>query len=311
MLTNAKRIIKSGFINFWRSGAVALSSVVVLTTTLFVIGGLYLGQALLNSSLESLKNKVDISVSFQPYAAESDVLAVKKQLSLLPAVVEVTYRSREDELADFKNRNSDNALILQSLEEVGNPLGARLNIRATDPIHYESIAKFLEGDSALISDSSIGQAGGRDLIYTINYKKDNIDRLSALIAGTRRVGSALALLLIFISVITVFSTVSLGIHVSREEIAVMRLVGADNRYIRGPFIIEGIIAGILASLLAMSLLYPAAIWARAATAVFPDRLDLVSYYLNNFSILFFLILGAGAVLSVIASFLAVRKYLKV
>ncbi len=304
MLVNAKRIIKSGFINFWRGGVVSLASVVVLTAALFVIGGLYLGQAFLTASIEAIKEKVDISISFQPYATEVEVLAFKKQLELQPTVAQATYRSREDELMDFKERNKDNALILQSLEEVGNPLGARLNIRATDPIHYESLAEFLTSDTALTPES-------RNLIYTINYKKDNIDRLAALIAASRRLGSVAALILIVISVLTVFSTVSLAIHVSREEIAVMRLVGADNRYIRGPFIIEGMIAGLLASLLAVMLLYPATIWVRQATAAFPDRLDLVSYYLNNFSTLFFLMLGFGLVLSVIAGSWAVRKYLKV
>ncbi|MEK7585190.1 MAG: permease-like cell division protein FtsX [Patescibacteria group bacterium] len=304
MLTNARRIVRSGFINFWRSGIVSLSSVVVLVTTLFVIGGLYLGQAFLNDSIQAIKDKVDISVSFQPYAVESEVLAYQKQLELQPTVAKVTYRSREDELADFKERNKGNALILQSLEEVGNPLGARLNIQATDPSHYESIAKYLNQDNALTTD-------GRDLIYTVNYKKDNIDRLNALIAAARRVGSAVVIVFIIISVLTVFSTVSLAIHVSREEIAVMRLVGADNRYIRGPFIVEGMVTGIFASLLAMLILYPAVIWASQAASAFPESLDLVGYYLNNFATLFFLILGSGLILSAVASYLAVRKYLKV
>ena len=304
MLTNARRIVRSGFINFWRSGIVSLSSVVVLVTTLFVIGGLYLGQAFLNDSIQAIKDKVDISVSFQPYAVESEVLAYQKQLELQPTVAKVTYRSREDELADFKERNKVNALILQSLEEVGNPLGARLNIQATDPSHYESIAKYLNQDNALTTD-------GRDLIYTVNYKKDNIDRLNALIAAARRVGSAVVIVFIIISVLTVFSTVSLAIHVSREEIAVMRLVGADNRYIRGPFIVEGMVTGIFASLLAMLILYPAVIWASQAASAFPESLDLVGYYLNNFATLFFLILGSGLILSAVASYLAVRKYLKV
>lgn len=304
MLVNAKRIIKSGFINFWRSGVVSFSSVVVLTMTLFVIGGLYLGQAFLAASLETIKEKVDISISFQPYATEAEVFAFKKQLELLPTVKEVIYSSREEELTDFRKRNQNNALIMQSLEEVPNPLGARLNIKAIDPSHYENIVNSLKDDSALSAD-------GRTLIYDINYRKVDVDRFIAFISASRRIGSAAALILFIISVLTVFSTVSLAIHVSREEIAVMRLVGADNRYIRGPFIVEGLVAGVLASLLAVILLYPAAIWVRQVTAVFPERLDLVSYYLNHFSTLFFVILGFGIAFSVMAGFLAVRKYLKV
>ncbi|MBI2097552.1 MAG: FtsX-like permease family protein [Candidatus Vogelbacteria bacterium] len=305
MLVNTKRIIKSGFINFWRSGVVALSSVVVLTVALFVIGGLYLGQALLNSSLETLKEKVDISVSFYPDVAESEVLTFKKQIESLSGVKEVSYSSREAEIIDFRERNADNSIIIQSLEEIPNPLGARLNIKAIDPSHYENIASFLKADNALSATEE------DKFIYDINYRKLDIDLFIAFTAAVRRIGSAIALVLILIAVLAVFSTVSLAIHVSREEIAVMRLVGADNRYIRGPFIIEGAIAGLLASLLAVMFLYPATIWVRQATAAFPDRFDLVSYYLNHFSTLFFLILGFGLILSVIASSWAVRKYLKV
>ena len=304
MLTNFKRIVKSGFINFWRSGAVSFASIIVLTATLFVIGGLYLGHAFLNSSLETIKEKVDISVSFQPYATEVEVLAVKRQLELLSTVKEVIYSSREDELANFQARNQDNALILQSLKEVANPLGARLNIKALDPSHYESIARSLENDSALTAD-------GRKLIYDINYRKADIDRFTSFIDASQRLGSAVAIVFIIISIFTVFSTISLAIHISREEIAVMRLVGANNRYIHGPFIIEGAVAGLLSSLLAVLLLYPAVIWVKEITAVFPERLDLVGYYLNHFSTLFFLTFSLGLILSIIASYLAVRKYLKV
>src|SRR3989344_1867146 len=145
-LANLKRIIKSGFVNFWRNGLVSLSSVIVLTVALFVIGGLLLGQAFLSASLAEIKAKVDISVSFQPTATEEAVLAFQKTLQARPGVKQVTYRSRVEEYNDFKTRNQDNALIMQSLEDVGNPLGARLNIEAIDPSKYEDLANFLRDD---------------------------------------------------------------------------------------------------------------------------------------------------------------------
>ena len=303
MLTNWKRVIKSGFINFWRSGVVSLSSVIVLTVTLFVIGGLLLAQAFLAASLDEIKAKVDISVSFQPDAAEAEVLAFKQEVAALPEVRVVVYRSREEEFNDFKTRNQDNALIMQSLDEVGNPLGARLNITATDPSHYESIAAFLKGDSALAT-------GSRNIIYQVNFKKASVDALSAIINTAERVGFALALLFLFISLIVTFNTVSLAIHISREEISVMRLVGADNRYIRGPFIVEGLIAGLFAALLALLMLFPATIWVRQATAGIAGSINLVAYYLNHFTLLALTILLSGLFVSVLASVLAIRKHLR-
>ncbi|HEY4476706.1 MAG TPA: permease-like cell division protein FtsX [Candidatus Paceibacterota bacterium] len=302
-LSNIKRIIRSGFINFWRSGVVSLSSVIVLTVTLFLVGSLLLAQAFLTASLDEIKAKVDISVSFQPDASEEEVLAFKNQITARPEVKSAVYRSREEEYNDFKQRNQDNALIMQSLEEVGNPLGARLNIEATDPSHYESIAAFLEGDSAL-------SAAGRNIIYQVNFKKASVDALTAIIDTTQRVSLALALLFLFVSLIVTFNTVSLAIYISREEISVMRLVGANNRYIRGPFIIEGVIAGIFASLLALALLYPATIWLRQATAGVASNINLVTYYFDHFSFIALIIFVSGLFVSILAGFLAIRKHLR-
>ena len=303
-LANIKRIIKSGFVNFWRNGLVSLSSVIVLTVTLFTVGGLLLGQAFLSASLEEIKAKVDISVSFQPTATEEAVLAFQKTLEARPGGKQVTYRSREEEYNDFKTRNQDNALIMQSLEEVGNPLGARLNIEAIDPSKYEDLANFLRDDSAL-------ETGGRSIIYQINFKKTSVDALSAIINTTQRVSLAIALFLIFISLIVTFNTVSLAIYVSREEISVMRLVGANNPYIRGPFIVEGLIAGFFASLLALFLLYPTAIWLRNATAGVAKNINLATYYLDHFSFLALVLIVSGLFISVLASVLAIRKHLRI
>ena len=144
MFTNLKRIIKSGSINFWRNSGVAMASMLVLTVTLLVIGSLYLGSAFLDSTLESIRERVDISVTLKTDAEEAAALALKKNLELLPEVKTVTYLSREKELADFRKRHQDNALLVQSLEEVGNPFGARLSILAADPAQYVVVALFVE-----------------------------------------------------------------------------------------------------------------------------------------------------------------------
>lgn len=303
MLANVKRIVRSGFINFWRSGVVSLSSIIVLTVTLFVIGGLILAQAYLVASLDEIRAKVDISVSFQPTATEAEVLTVKKNLEALPEVKQVVYRSRDEEYADFAQRNADNDLIKRSLEEVGNPFGARLNVEATDPSQYENIAAFLRADNALA-------AGRQSIIYQINFKKTTVEALAKVIEATERVGLALAILFIFISLVVTFNTVSLAIYISREEISVMRLVGADNRYIRGPFIIEGLIAGLFAALLALFLLYPATIWLRNATSGIAGSVNLVAYYLDHFAYLAGVVLGSGVVVSILASLFAIRKHLR-
>jgi cell division transport system permease protein len=299
-----RRVLRSGFVNFWRTPVVSLASVVTLTVALFVIGAMVLFNAFLYASLDDLRARVDISVSFKPDAPETRVLELQESLEALPEVAAVTFRSRAEELTEFEERNKDNDLILRSLAEVGNPFGARLNIQAVDPGSYEAIASFLEEEAALA-------AGGETVIDQISFKKNVVDRLVRLISVSERVSLAVSLVLIFIAVVVTFNTISLAIYSSREEISLMKLVGAGNNYVRGPFVVEGVMAGILASIFSIIFLYPASIWLRGVTINLYGGIDLVSYFLGNFAKLFFILLAAGVLLGVSSSFLAVRKHLKI
>ena len=134
---NTKRIIKSGFVHFWRNGVVSLASVLVMSITLFVLGSLIFFGALLDTSLQQIKEKVDINIYFIISAQENDILTIKKSLETLPEVTSVEYVSREAALAKFKDRHSGDYLTLQALDALDdNPLGATLNVRAKDTSHY-------------------------------------------------------------------------------------------------------------------------------------------------------------------------------
>ncbi len=297
-----RRVLKSGFISFWRDRFVASASILVLVVTLFTIGSLFLANAFLENTLEQVKDQVDISVAFRTDASEGEILELKRDLESLDEVREVEYSSREEELASFQERYRDDELIIRSLEEIGNPLGARLQVTAVDPDHYPSIAAFLND-----------RAGGGDgaIIERVNFKQDIVDRLMSIISTSRTVGVAIALLLIFVSVLVTFNTISLAIYVSRDEISVMRLVGAGNWYIRGPFMVSGMLSGVIASLVALILLYPATIWVTDTTVGVYGGVNLFAYYQDQFGVLFLILLGSGIVLGLISSFLAIRKYLKV
>ncbi|MDQ5957802.1 MAG: Cell division protein FtsX [Patescibacteria group bacterium] len=303
MLTNLKRVIRSGSLNFWRNGAVALASILVLTVTLLVIGSLYLGNTFLRSTLEDIRDRVDISVAFKTDAEESAVLSLKKDLEQLPEVKTVTYSSREQELADFRKRHEDNALLIQSLEEVGNPFGARLSVLAIDPAQYDSISRFLSNYN--------DNAGASGIIDQISFKKDIIAKLLAIISTSQTIGLAASALLVLMSILVTVNTISLTIYIAREEISVMRLVGADNSYIRGPFIVEGVIAGGIAAFVSIILLYPSVLWVRSMTAGVYGGIDLVSFYISHFGILFLILLSSGIILGTVSSFLAIGRYLKV
>lgn len=302
-----KRVLVGGWKNFARSGAVSAATVLIMTVTLAIIGSLIFISALLTYTLDAIKDKVDVSVYFVTTAAEADILAVKDRLEKLPQVKSVSYTSAEDALTAFKERHANDQLTLQALNELGgNPLDASLSVKADDPGEYESIVSFLEASPAL-------SAGGASIVDRINYaqNKEVIDRLALAIRATREIGFAIVILFAIASILIAFATVRLAIYTAKDEIGVMRLVGASNMYVQGPFIITGIITGVVAAVLVLFLMWPATLYAGAKTSGWFGGFNLASYYAGHFALIFFILILSGIALGAVASVFAIRKYLKV
>lgn len=302
-----KRVLISGGKSFIRGGAVSAATVLIMTVTLSIIGLLIFLSALLTFTLTTIKEKVDVSVYFVTTASEDAILTVKNQLEKLPQVTKVTYTSAEDALTAFRNRHADDHLTLQALEELGgNPLDASLEIQAKDPSEYESIVSFIEASPTLAS-------GGISIVDRINYtqNKEVIDRLSLAIRATRQVGFAIVALFALASILIAFATIRLAIYVAKDEIAVMRLVGASNAYIQGPFIVTGIITGVTASLIVLLLLFPSTWYVGVKTVGWFGGFNVAQYYLAHFPLVFAIVFASGIVLGGFASVLAIRKYLTV
>jgi cell division transport system permease protein len=305
-MINFKRVLKSGFVSFWRNSFVSLASILVMVVTLFVIGSLVFMGATLVTSLNQLEDKVDVNVYFIIDAPEEEIIALKDRIVALPEVASVEYVSRDQALERFRERHQDDQLTLQALDELGeNPLGASLNIRAKETSQYEGIANFLEDETALGGETSI--------IDSINYfqNKAAIDKLGSIIDAAEMFGWILTATLVVATVIITFNTIRLAIYSSREEIAVMRLVGASNMYIRGPFVFEGAMYGFIAGIVTLIIFYPLTYSLGPVTKSFFGEINLFTYYVRNFLTIFAIIMGSGIFLGAIASFLAVRKYLSI
>lgn len=302
-----KRMMVAGAKNFARGGAVSAATVLIMTVTLAIIAALIFLSALLTFTLQTVSEKVDVAVYFVTTAAESEILAVKDQLEKLPQVASVTYTSADEALAAFRERHANDQLTLQALNELGgNPLDASLEVLAKDPSEYESIVKFLEASPTL-------SAAGTSIVDRINYEqnKEIIDRLTLAIRTTREFGFAIIALFALASILIAFATVRLAIYTAKEEIAVMRLVGASNVYIQGPFIVTGIITGVIAAVAVLLLLWPATWYAGLKTVGWFNGFSIASYYGDHFFSVFSLLVLAGIFLGAVASVLAISKYLKV
>lgn len=306
-LVNLKRVIRAGFVNFWRNGFVSLVSILIMTVTLFVIGSVLFLLATLDASLIDLRGKVDVNVYLTVSAPEDDIITLQKSLQALPEVKSVTYVSREDTLNNFKKRHQNDAPTLDALSELSdNPFGAVLNVVALEPGQYEVVANFLKSDNALSKDKQV-------IVAKVNYDDNKlaIDVLSKVIASAQKLGLAATLVLIIISIIITFNTIRLVIYTARDEISVMRLVGASSKYIRGPFVISGVMYGVVASVITLSAFYPLTYWLGTSTANFFSGINVFNYYIGNFGQIFAIIMGSGVFLGAVSSWMAASRYLKI
>lgn len=306
MWTAFKRIVRAGFVGFWRNAFVSLAAVFVMTVALFVIGTSILLNQLLSVSLQNVQDRVDINVYFNTEAELIDINALQNSIESLPEVAEVTFTSREDALEEFRGRYQDDELTIQALEELGeNPLSASLSIRTRETSQYESVAAFLDAQQEL-------RSGDAPLINRVNYlrNREAIDKLTAIIEAVERSSLIALFVLIVAAVLITFNTVRLAIYTAREEISVMRLVGASNMYIRGPFMLQGVMYGVLAGLLSLFILYPIVLWLGPATESF-FQFNLYTYYVTEFGYLFAVIVGTGVALGLLSSIMAVSRYLRV
>lgn len=305
ILVNIKRVVKAGFVNFWRNGWVSLATILIMVITLSTVGSLVFGKAVLSTVLDQLENKVDITVYFKTDASESDIGSLEDSLSKLDEVRVLEYISRDSALLAFEERHAENTLIIQSLEELGgNPLGASLNIKAKNPSQYESIARFLE--------SGLTAQAGSPIIDKINYRQNKmvIDRLTSILDTAKNLGTGLSLVLVFVALLVTFNTIRLAIYTNREEIKIMRLVGASNRYIRSPFMIEGVLYGVVSTIVTMAMFYPLTYWLGPLSERFFGGINIFYYYLANFFQLFVVLLAVGVLLGTVSSWVAARRYLR-
>jgi len=288
-----------------RNSFVSLASIFVMTMTLIIIGSLMFLNTLVGEFVSYVKDKVDVNVYFVTEASEQAIFDFKAVLENIPEVAYVTYTSRDDAIAEFRARHQDDQLTLQALEELNeNPFGAALAIKAKQPSQYEAIAEFLEGHQ---SDSS-----GNPFISSVNYAQNKavITQLDNVTKYVRQFGWFMIFIFSAASILITFNTIRLAIYTAREEISVMRLVGASNMYIRGPFVVEGTLYGVVSGLIALVTFFPLA-WLLKDPTQKMFGADIFAHYIGSFPIFFLVLILAGAFLGAVSSFLAVRKYLSV
>ncbi|OHA65139.1 MAG: hypothetical protein A3D64_00905 [Candidatus Wildermuthbacteria bacterium RIFCSPHIGHO2_02_FULL_49_9] len=302
MLIAFQRIMRSGWEKFARDKSSSGAALFIMVIVLSVVTMLFFLQGAASFMIQSLQESVDISTYVKDTASAEEVAQLKAELESIPEVREVRYVSKEQALERFVEAHKQDEVVLESLEIVGqNPLLASLSIKAFDAARYPEISAFLQ-NTPLAS-----------IVSNVDYfdRAPVISRLSRLVAGIQSSVFLVTLLAGFIAVLVAFNTIRLTIYSSRDEIEIMRLVGASNWFIRGPFIIQGMIVGVSATFIVTLLFFPLTLFLGLKLQTFASGFNLFQYFTANLLWILLLQFAVGIGLGVLSSLIAIRRYLKV
>lgn len=304
MIISILRVIKFAFQNFRRNIWLSVITITILVLALVSINILVVLNFLAQTATAQVQEKVDVSVYFKEDASEEVVKNVRTYLLGLSQVKDVKYISRDQALENFKNLHSDNESIMTSLEELEqNPLGATLVIKARQPSDYPFILETLDNPEFITYIDDKNYDDHEEVIRKI----DNIS------SRVQRFGIVTSLIFIVIAILIVVNTIRVAIYTHREEIGIMKLVGASNWFIRSPFLAEGVIYAAISLVILVALIYPVIVFSSPYVNGFFDGNDvgMVDYFNNNFFYIFGIELAALALLNVLSAGFALGRYLKV
>ncbi len=298
-----KRIFTFALQNFWRNVWLTIATITIVSLGMISVSTLGLVQVLSNEALSQLEQRIDISVYLKPELKDADVEVIRKDMQDISGVREVAVISAEEALARFKERHGDNALISESLLELGeNPLGPTVVVKALSEDAYGTILTELE--------SSRFEPYVQEARYD-DYRRV-IEGVNDLSAKFTAVGQGVSLVFVIMALLMVFNAIRMNIYTHREEISIMRLVGASSSFIRAPFWIEGVLYAAVATAVTAAVFMPSLSFIQPyIDQLFSgSTLNLTQYFTREALVFFGAQFIGASLLGIVASSIAMRRYLR-
>ena len=294
---------KESLRGFTRNLSTTLGSIVTIFLSLLIIGVFLVGSITVNNVMKSVEDEVSIAAYVADDASDADIQTVENFIKGIDGVASVSFTTKEQALERF--RASSDSDIIDSLDGM-NPLPASIDVELSDSQLIESVA-------AQIADNQTYRSiceQPDDPASSLMYGKETVDRMNTLFNYVRYIGIALVALLIFIAMVFINNTIRLAILARRKEIAIMRLVGASNGFIRGPFLMEGAMHAVICSLLAVGALE---LLRNFALPRLQAGISFLSFdaSLQTFLLIYAALVVAGLLIGLVGSAFAMRRYLKV
>lgn len=300
--------------HFVRNGSTTFGAVVTIFLSLFIIGLFAMGSVLLDGMVGTVEDQVTIQAFVSDSASEDDINALQTKIEGWDEVESVTFKTKDEALAEYRdtmtNKNAPNAV--QALDGK-NPIPASLVIKLHDPQDVEGVAQRLgsDADFAKVADITTNDDGSQTSpADEIQYGQGTVERLFTVTNWIRVITLVLVALLTFVAFVFINNTIRLSISSRRREIAIQRLVGASNGFIRGPFIMEGVLQAVIGSAFAIVALEAIRRFGLPELAM---RMTFLNFSIPLKATLstYGLLVGMGLIIGLFGSAIAMRRYLKV
>ncbi len=304
-LVTLARIINAGAINFVRNAWLAIAAMAVMIITLTIILFSVITNATFSNTITQITDRIDVSVYLKDSTDQARGEELTKELQALPNAQSANYLSKEQSLERYREINANNPELLSAINETDNPLPATIQVKPKDLNKVEEIREFLN------------QPQNVELWEEVSYRDDRkeaIDKIAHATNLLQRAGVVAVLVFAFISMLIIFNTIQMTIFNRREELTIMRLLGATTWYIRGPFVVETVIYGILSAIISVTLIN--ALFVASSSALQATSLGLLDinyaaeYFRSNFWVLLTMQLVLGILIGAVSSTIATRRYLK-
>ena len=297
------RIIHSAFQNLIRHSLLSFTTITIMTLTLISITTVIISNIVIQEALDVVEDKLNISVELHDGLSEEQILDFKTQLETQSSIKDIIYISKDAALKDFKEKLAQEPNIIQFVESLNyNPLYATFTVTANNPDDYESLKKFLNNDSF------------EYIIKEIKNESDQSERINTFrdfSASIRNIGLIISILFGVISLLIIFNTIKMGIHYRKQEIKIMKLVGASYHYIMLPFIIEGVLYGIFGMIFTGIAIFSLFTWLQSSPFPLIQFIEtsLHSFYIGHSQQIIILQILVALFLGISSSYAAIYSYL--
>jgi cell division transport system permease protein len=303
-MTTFWRIWRTGFRNIFRNAWLSTAATAIMVVTLLIMTFFAFSTVFVRKQVAQVRQKIDLSIFISDDATQDQITALQSKINGLPNVKSVDYVSKTDALNRLANSSSEGQKLAQSAQSIGNPLPSSFEVKLVniDTISQTNSDIHALPESKIVNDTSVDNKD--------ENRQGVVENIIKISNAVSKIGLALSVVFLVIALLIIFNTIRMAIFTRREEVEIMKLVGATKWFIRGPFLVEGALYGIFGAILALVLLLP---FSRAVGPFLTDKLGAgptLDYFGAHIGLIALSMFSIGVFIGVVSSWLALMRYLK-